>query len=212
MKQLGRRKPVFIFDIGGVVIIWRNNDPIFKYIAEKYNVPFSKMQALMNRILPELEAGKITSRQFVKKSLSSFGKELRTSDDPDQLITIPFTQAKSRKGVIEIIQNLKKRGYEIDAFSNTNKVHIRLMKKRGWATPLFNRFFASCYLGLLKPDPKAYKLVLSAIHTRAKDVIFVDNTERNVLGAKNAGIRNSIRFHSIVDLKRKIRKAMNDYS
>jgi putative hydrolase of the HAD superfamily len=213
MQSRSKKTPVFIFDIGGVVIIWRSNDPIFKYVADRYEVPFARMQFVMNQILPELEAGEITSRQFVVKSLGATGRKLRPRDDPDRLITIPFAKrAKSRKGVIKMIQNLTRQGYEVYAFSNTNKVHLKLMKQRGWTTPLFRRFFASCYLGLLKPDPGAYRKVLKIIHAKQNDVIFVDNSERNVRRARLAGIRHSIRFHSISDLKKNIKRALLQYS
>lgn len=212
MKQVKHERPVFIFDIGGVVIIWRNNDPIFKYVAKRYGVPFTRMRVVMNQFLPELEAGRISCNQFVKRSLSSFGKKLRRDEDPGRLITIPFAQgAKPRKGLIRIVRQLQTQGYEVDGFSNTNGVHVSFMKESGWTTSLFHHFFASCNLGVLKPNANAYRRVLKKIGVNPRDVIFIDNTGKNILGAKKAGIKNSIQFHSLVSLKTDIERAMQGY-
>ncbi len=84
------KKPVFIFDIGGVVIIWPNNDPIFRYIAKRYGIALSKMREVMNTKLIELEAGNISCEEFVTSSLEKFGKKLKSNDDQAELITYPF--------------------------------------------------------------------------------------------------------------------------
>jgi HAD superfamily hydrolase (TIGR01509 family) len=211
MQQFKDKRPVFIFDFGGVVIIWRNNDPIFRYVAQKYNIPFAKMQRVMNNLLPDLEVGKISCSQFLRRSLARFGRKLRRRDDPEKLITIPFARgSRLRKGVVEIIQKLEKQGYEVDVLSNTNEVHLKFMNKSGW-TELFHDFFVSCKLGVLKPNMDAYKKVLRKINVGPRDVVFIDNQVDNVLGAKQAGIKESIKFHSVAALRHEIRRIMQQY-
>lgn len=46
---------------------------------------------------------------------------------------------------------------------------------------------------ILKPDPRAYALGCEALGLAAENVVFVDDQERNVEGAKNAGL-TAIRF------------------
>jgi HAD superfamily hydrolase (TIGR01509 family) len=196
----------FLFDVGGVVIIWPNNDPIFKYIAKKYDVPFSKLRAVMNSSLADLESSKITCDQFVANSLKFFGKNIRAEDSAAALIAVPFEQgAKTRKGVVNLIHALKNLGYEVDGFSNTNKIHQAIIRKRGWATPLFDNFFSSCCLEDTKPNVSAYRKVLRKIRAAPRDVVFVDNTRRNIVGAKRAGIFRSIIYHSQDALRKEIR-------
>ncbi|MHB1907336.1 MAG: HAD family hydrolase [Nitrososphaerales archaeon] len=204
------KKPIFIFDIGGVVIIWRNNDPIFKYIAKRYGIPFTKLRDFMISNLGDLESGKINCNEFVKRSLEHFGKKLRRKDDPGHLITLPFAQkAKTRKGVVEIISGLRNQGYKVYGFSNTNYEHELLMKQRGWSIGLFDRFFSSCAIKAVKPDVKAYRRVLKALQVNGKNVVFIDNTVENVQGARRAGIKNTIRFHSISKLRQEIAKILS---
>lgn len=194
------------------MIIWQNNDPIFRYVAKRYDIPFTKMKEVMKGKVGELEAGNITCKEFVQTSLEHFGKKLKWKDDPANLITFPFARrAKSRKGVIRIIEKLRKQGYEVDGFSNTNLVHVRLMDRRGWTNSLFDRFFASCTLRSIKPDLNAYRKVLNLIGVMPRDAFIIDNSERNVIGARKAGIKHSIRFHSIAELKKDIKHEIENY-
>jgi HAD superfamily hydrolase (TIGR01509 family) len=212
IQRHNKKKPVFIFDIGGVVIIWPNNDPIFSYIAKRYGIPFTKMREVMISKIGALESGDISCHEFVNSSLEQFGKKLKANDNPAGLITYPFARlAKSRKGVIEFIKKLQKLGYEVDGFSNTNSIHVRFMDTKGWTRSLFDRFFASCQVGSIKPDREAYRKVMELIGVEPKDVVFVDNTLRNVAGARKAGIKHAIHFHSIEDLKRDIRRSLRDF-
>ena len=80
--QLSRSKPVFTFDVGGVLIIWRNNNPIFRYIAKRYGIPFSKARIVMSKVLPRFENGRINYSQFLKRSLAHFGRKLNQGDSP----------------------------------------------------------------------------------------------------------------------------------
>lgn len=205
--------PIFIFDIGGVTIIWRNNDPIFKALAIQYGVSFRKMKSIMAPALSDLESGKISTRAYLEKCLRKTGKRIKPNENAMKLLADPFDKgAKSRKGVIEIIKGLKKHGHRVYAFSNTSPPHVPIMRKKGWTTPLFDGFFASYLIKDSKPSTSAYRKVLARIGASPRDVVFIDNTERNVDGAKRAGIKNSIRFHSVESLGKNIRIILRDYA
>lgn len=63
----------------------------------------------------------------------------------------------------------------------------------------------------MKPHLNAYRKVLAKIGAKPQDVMFIDNTRRNILGAKKAGIKHSFRFHSIKDLKKSIKRALRGF-
>ncbi len=85
------------------------------------------------------------------------------------------------------------------------------MDTRGWTRSLFDRFFASCALRSIKPDREAFRKVLGHIGVEPKDVVFIDNTERNIVAARKAGIKHAIRFHSVSNLKRDVRRAIKEF-
>lgn len=57
----------------------------------------------------------------------------------------------------------------------------------------FQFAFSSCYVGLRKPAPAIYRRVLDILGKPAERILFIDDREENVAGARAAGFR-TIRF------------------
>jgi putative hydrolase of the HAD superfamily len=45
------------------------------------------------------------------------------------------------------------------------------------------------HTGILKPDPRAYRIVLDALDLAAGDCVFIDDQDRNIAGAREVGLR-----------------------
>jgi putative hydrolase of the HAD superfamily len=197
-------EPVFIFDFGGVVIIWKNNYPIYDYIARRYGIPHLEMRPVFDRELARLETGQISIDEYLEETLGKFGKKLRPGDSPEELWTRPFARlVKLRKGTVEVVESLRKRGFRVILFSNTSLPHVRFLKDRGWDR-LFDGFLSSCELGSLKPDAAAFARALEEIQAVPSHVVFIDDKETNVRGAQDFGIRWAFKFTSVRQLKRDI--------
>jgi putative hydrolase of the HAD superfamily len=196
--------PVFIFDLGGVVIKWKSNNPIFDHIARIYGVPLLEMRREFEETLPRLEAGQVEIREFLTKALARFGKRLRKGDSPEELWTLPFARlATLRVGTVELVASMRRKGYRVFLFSNTSMPHARFVRKVGWDR-LFDGFLTSCELGSLKPSGDAYGMVLERINASPAGAAFVDDKEENVRGAREFGLRWAIRFTSVAELRRDI--------
>jgi HAD superfamily hydrolase (TIGR01509 family) len=209
-REKGRAKrPIFIFDFGGVVIKWKNNNPIFDYVAERYGIPRSKMRRALELAIPRLEAGDVSMREFLEGVLGEFGKRLRKGDSPDELWTLPFERlVKFRAGTVKVVGSLRKRGYRVYLFSNTSLPHVRFLRRMGWDR-LFDGFLSSCELRSLKPGATAFRRALATIGADPSDVVFIDDKDENVRGAKDFGIRWAFRFTSVARLKGDIAKAIS---
>ncbi|HYW76502.1 MAG TPA: HAD-IA family hydrolase [Gammaproteobacteria bacterium] len=59
--------------------------------------------------------------------------------------------------------------------------------------PFFDTIVDATYTGVLKPDPRAYALVLEAVGEAPGDCVFVDDQQRNIDGAVAVGLR-TVRF------------------
>jgi len=75
------------------------------------------------------------------------------------------------------------------AFSNTNKAHQAFFTER-FAAVLghFRHVFASCDIGLRKPDAEAFRFVVDAIGVPAGRILFFDDLAANVDGARACGM------------------------
>lgn len=201
-RKDGRSEPsVFIFDFGGVVIKWKNNNPIFDYVARRYGIPRAEMRRVLELGLPRLESGEITVRAFLEESLREFGKRLRKGDSPDELWTVPFERlVRFRIGTMRLVESLRKEGYRVFLFSNTSIPHARLLRRKGW-DKLFDGFITSCELGSMKPSAAAFERALLKIRASPSAVVFIDDREENVRGAKEFGIRWAFRFTTLPRLR-----------
>ena len=195
------KRPVFIFDFGGVVIKWKNNNPIFDHIADRYGIPRAEMRRVFELALPRLETGEVSMRDFLEAALGQFGKRLRKGDSPDGLWTLPFERlVKFRKGTVELVSSLRRRGYRVYLFSNTSLPHVMLLRRKGWDR-LFDGFLSSCELRSMKPSGTAFARALAEVGAEPSDVVFIDDKEENVKGAKDFGIRWAFRFTSLARLR-----------
>jgi len=203
------KRPVFIFDFGGVVIKWKNNNAIFDYIADRYGIPRAGMRRVFELALPRLESGEVSMRDFLEEALGRFGEHLRRGDSPDELWTLQFERlAKFRLGTVKIVRSLKRRGYRVYLFSNTSYPHARYIRKAGW-DKLFDGFLSSCELRSMKPSPLAFARALEKIKVAPTEVVFIDDKEGNVVGAEEFGIRWAFRFTSLARLSKDIAKAIS---
>lgn len=56
-------------------------------------------------------------------------------------------------------------------------------------------FFSSCYLGLRKPDPQIYRVVLDVLQKKPEETAFIDDREENAHSAAAMGMR-AIRYET----------------
>jgi putative hydrolase of the HAD superfamily len=66
---------------------------------------------------------------------------------------------------------------------------------------LFDVAFSSCYLGLRKPEPAIYKRALDILGKQPERVLFIDDRQENVDGARGVGIKG-LRFDGADSLRR----------
>jgi putative hydrolase of the HAD superfamily len=71
---------------------------------------------------------------------------------------------------------------------------------------LFSVFFSSCYLGLIKPQPDAYRRAFQITQCRPDECIFVDDRPMNVEVARILGM-HAIQFTSAAQLVSDLRES-----
>ena len=89
----------------------------------------------------------------------------------------------------EYIKNLK--SHYITAMLSNMSLYLQEMIDNNMPEELsgvFDHVIVSCYVNLIKPDPKIYQLALDRIGCEAKEAVFIDDSEKNVVGAEKLGI------------------------
>ncbi|HTB49325.1 MAG TPA: HAD-IA family hydrolase [Verrucomicrobiae bacterium] len=65
---------------------------------------------------------------------------------------------------------------------------------------LFDVILLSHELGIIKPDPRSYETMALKLGIALEDCVFVDDLERNVNGARSAGMQ-AVRYHDFEQMK-----------
>lgn len=89
-------------------------------------------------------------------------------------------------GVEALVERLAG-AYPLYVFSNTNPAHVAHFKPRyERLLGFFRRIITSCEIGERKPEPEAFRRLMKLVDGRR--VVFFDDLEENVLGARAAGL------------------------
>jgi glucose-1-phosphatase len=96
------------------------------------------------------------------------------------------------------------------AFTNTIELHWSLLTdpKRYQFPQLFETVFASHLIAEAKPSKRSFTKVLDALGLSPEEVVFIDDSEANVSGASQLGIRG-ILFKDLDALRDELRKYVN---
>ncbi|MGA2996142.1 HAD-IA family hydrolase [Bradyrhizobium sp.] len=132
------------------------------------------------------EKGEISDEVFFAGLRSSLGIEISDAQFIEGWNAIFI-------GVIPGIQQLLARAAQrlpLYAFSNTNAPHVAHFSGQ-YAEVLghFREIFLSSTIGLRKPDAEAYDHVVQAIGVPAERIVFFDDLDENIEGARQRGLK-----------------------
>lgn len=89
--------------------------------------------------------------------------------------------------VIDIILELKKRGDRVVCGTNTIESHYLNHLERG-DYAFFDQTYASCFMGVSKPAPAFWNIILAAEETTAQNAFFIDDRAENCAAASAMGL------------------------
>ena len=185
-----------IFDLGGVFmnIDFAKTETAFAQLGvSDFNQYIT--QHTITELFELLEIGKISPEEFYDSFRKLTGKDLNDKQIADAWNALLLDFPKER---IEWLDLINKK-YNVFLFSNTNKIHYDLFSntfKKETNGKDFNDYFIKAYysheLGLRKPYPESYLYILDEQKLNANETLFIDDTIKNIEGAKLAGLQT---FH-----------------
>ena len=191
-----------IFDLGKVLVAFdfaRGYDRLQPLCG--YSVEEMRRRIGASGLVPQLEAGRIESREFV----SSFGAALGVSLDYGQFceiwssIFLPGTLVPD-----SLVAGLKKR-YPLVLLSNTNAIHFEMLERTYPILGHFERRVLSHEIGAMKPDPLIYRKAVEMAGCEPAECFFTDDIPEYVAGARQCGI-DAVQFHSAEQLQGELAK------
>jgi len=189
---------VIAIDFGGVYFTW-DSDRFAKELSAKVNVTHTKAKEAAIKDIHLLVLGKITETQYWHTFCEIIGKDV----DHDILKKVTMDHFKPIKPVVTLMSSLRKK-YKIALVTNQHSMLDDLDKKYDFYRN-FDLVVCSHILKAAKPQKKIYQEVLKKLKVEAEEVIFIDDMQKNVDGAKELGM-DGIHFKNITQLKADLAK------
>ncbi len=182
-----------IFDVGGVFalgkLIIANNkqrNSVHLDIAKKLKISLDQWFDAIDTTYAKTIEGKISRA----KALKIISKNVKVSTKKLEKIVLKAYRKnfKQNKRLYKFAFKLKKRGYKIAILSDQ-----WYLSKEALIIPKlyekFNEVVVSCDVGMRKPNPKIYRLILQKLKVPAKQALFIDNQEWNLKPAEKLGMK-----------------------
>lgn len=185
-----------IFDWGGVLMRTEDYAPRARWDARLGTAP-----GHVERVVHGIEAWQQLQRgeADVATYWRVVGDELGLGDDDlAQLREDFYSGDRLDEALVEQIGELKARGLLVGLLSNNTPELLPVLRQAGLDT-LFDAIVVSCDIGVMKPDPRAYRAILDALGVEAKAALFVDDFAENVRGAEAVGM-GAVHFRPGMDV------------
>ena len=189
--------PALIFDFGGVLLDWNP-----RYLYRKL---FPGDEPGMERFLAEVGFCEWNPKQDAGRPFSEAVAELcaryphyceliRAYDER-------FTETVSGAitGTVDILYRLHQAGYPLYGLSNWSAEKFRLVRPCYAFLDRFQDMVISGEVGVIKPDPRIFHLLLQKVARPAEQCLLIDDSPANIAAAASLGFQ-TIRFQDPAQL------------
>ena len=130
------------------------------------------------------ETGQIDIDEFSTRVVEELGLRVSPGEFVADFQTWP---SRALPGALELLECIPS-NLQVAALSNMSATHWRSVRRFGFE-PKFDHVFLSCEIGLLKPDARAYRTVISKLGLYPGEIVFLDDNVDNVQAARRTGLK-----------------------
>ena len=173
-----------IFDLGGVLVQldWDRVCGEFSALSGREN-EFVRREVINGPIGRSTMIGQLGPREFHRSLCDRLGVDLGYADFVDTWNGL----LSANESIVPLVGQLQA-GHQLVLASNTDLIHFTHAMENFSVLRLFDRYFLSYEMGLLKPDVAFFQHLLQALAIPAGDCVFIDDRADNVAAAANVGI------------------------
>ncbi len=109
-----------------------------------------------------------------------------------------------QQDLVDYAASLREKGIKTAVLSNMIRP-VAFIFRHSPELKKFSPVIISCDVGLAKPDPRIYQMMLEQLNTPAEQCVFIDNREDNLEAAAKLGI-HTIKSHNTQQIINDINK------
>lgn len=197
-------KKAMIFDFGGVLMKTVDYAPRFAW-DDRLGLPHGSVERAVHNADSWVQAqhGEIPIQNYwadVARQLKLSGEAIR------QLAADFYSGDELDSELIDLIRTLRHDGHPVALLSNDSLELLDKLRQLDIAH-LFDPLIVSAETGVMKPDARAYEIVLERLNYPAPQTIFIDDRLDNINGAAALGIQ-AIHYRAGMDLAAALTKLL----
>jgi putative hydrolase of the HAD superfamily len=135
----------------------------------------------------EAEVPTMNGKTDIADSMAAVLREFDVKTDVEEVLEM-WTRIERDLSMVAAVQELRQDKVLCCLATNQQSRRARWMRANLGYEEVFDRQFYSCELGLAKPDPAYFSTILDELDVKASTVLFIDDTEVNVEGARSVGL------------------------
>ena len=196
-----RRRSVVVFDVGGVLLQW---DP-----RHLYRKLFAGDDAAMEHFLGNVCTEEWNERQDAGRTFADAAAELLPAHADKAHLIHAFGRRFDEmipgaiEETVDILRELKRGGVPLYAVTNWSAETFPSAQNRFDFLAEFDGIVVSGEEGVIKPDPRIFRILLDRYDIPAHAAVFIDDNPANAEAATNLGI-HGIHFRSPQQLRREL--------
>jgi 2-haloacid dehalogenase len=181
-----------VFDLGGVLIDWNPRHLYRSLIAD---------EAAMEDFLSTVCTGPWNECQDGGRSIADAEAELLATHPQHEALIRAFYGQFDRmisgpiEGTVTVLEELHGRGVPLYALTNWSRETFPHAQRRFDFLKRFRGIVVSGEINMMKPDARIFRHLTDTHGLRAERCLFIDDSPKNVAGAKAAGL-HAIHFRS----------------
>jgi len=176
-----------VFDYGQV-ITFPHDPAAMDLLAKLAGAETEKFEAALWSHRDEFDRGTLSMKEYYKMVLSSLGVSAEEKKINDLAAADLLSWQNINPGTVALMEDVKKAGYVLGILSNMPHDFLSWARKNIPALSLSQVSLFSCEVKLIKPEKAIYEKLLSMLSIKNSELVFFDDKEENVKGARDLGI------------------------
>lgn len=187
-----------LFDLDGVLTLPEESFSVFYTSAKGYDItPFTHF---FQSEWTDFVTGQKDLLQHIEDNPSFW----KWDQPPRQLLDYWFEKEDVKNHeLLEMVRTVRSNGTKCFIATEQEKYRTQYVRDRMFKDE-FDGIYSTSEIGFRKNDIRFYQAIIEALHTKADDLIFFDDSESKVSTALSLGI-NAYLYRNIDDVRRVIR-------
>ncbi len=188
---------VVLFDIGGVLVPSSGVPTMLAWMRNTVSAEELWRMWLSSECVRAFETGRMSPEEFADQVIDDFRLPVERDAFLEEMTGWSMALFP---GAIELIEKIPSQ-YTRATLSNTNVIHWKYLLRNPGLARAFPHHFPSHLIGKIKPDAEAFQHVTQTLGCEPKEVLFLDDNEINVEGARSVGMAG-VRVRGIGEAER----------